>query len=101
MSRTVDNILALHHDMPNLADFDVYVCAECQKTQPCPTIRAVESEQALVQRRSEFYRKRRGGDSKVQVHEDEEILVRRRDGQGYRLPTKHTYHWVSATEAVR
>lgn len=75
MSVTIDRILALHHDKPNLAKYDVYICNECGKTQPCPTIRAVDSEHTLI---------------------------RRRDGQGWRSPaTGHTYHWISETEAVR
>jgi hypothetical protein len=77
MSRTVDRILTLHHDMPNLANFDVYVCAECGKTQPCPTVRTVESEHILTLRRGEWYRERR------------------------ELRKSHTYHWISESEAVR
>jgi hypothetical protein len=75
VSQIVDSILALHYDKPNIARHDVYICNECQKTQPCPTIRAVDSEQ---------------------------ILVRRRNGHGWRSPASgHTYHWISETEAVR
>ena len=75
MSLLVDRILALHADDQRFAKFGIYVCQECRKTQPCPTIRTVDSEQ---------------------------ILVRRRDGQGWRSPASgHTYHWISETEAVR
>ena len=75
MSQLVDRILALHHDKPNLARHDVYVCNECGKTQPCPTIRAINSEHTLV---------------------------RRRDGGGWRTSNAGlTYHWISETEAVR
>ena len=80
-----------HHDKPNLARHDVYVCNECGKTQPCPTIRAIEAERTLARSR----------ECQVQMYEGEEILVRRRDGQGWTLPKKHTYHWVSATEVSR
>jgi hypothetical protein len=71
----VDRILALHADDRRFAKFDIYVCTECRKTQPCPTIRAVEANT---------------------------ILVRRRDGQGWRDPADgQTYHWISESEAVR
>jgi hypothetical protein len=77
MSRTVDRILALHADDQRFAKFGIYVCIECGKTQPCPTIRTVESEQILVQRRDEFRRSRR------------------------ELRKSRTYHWISESEAVR
>jgi hypothetical protein len=71
----VDNILALHADDRRYAKYGIYVCAECGKSQPCPTIRAIDSEL---------------------------ILVRRRDGRGWRSSiTGTTYHWISETEAVR
>lgn len=75
MSKLVDRILALHADDQRFAKFGIFVCIECRKAQPCPTIRTVESEQ---------------------------ILARRRDGRGWCLQTKgQTYHWISETEAVR
>jgi hypothetical protein len=77
MSRTVDRILTLHADDQRFAKFGIYVCSECGKTQPCPTIRTVESERILTLRRSEWYRSRR------------------------ELRKNHTYHWISESEAVR
>ena len=95
MSQLVDRILALHADDQRFAKFGIYTCKECQKSQPCPTIRTVEGEHALARSR----------ECQVQMYEGEEILVRRRDGGGWRQPgipkKPTTYHWVSATEAVR